>query len=190
MILTIAKIDNRKFMNLLVLICQRIFYIQTRMHSSRMRTGRSLTVCLSLLWGLPSSWGWGGGGVSLAGGGESPWQGVPPSWGGSPWQGGLFLGGGGSPWQGGLFLAPWGGLFLGGSPYWGSATFWGASFWGEGFSLGGAPYSGGASFLGGLPLGGSPSGGVSLADTPPVNRITHSCKNITLATTSLRPVIM
>ena len=24
---------------------------------------------------------------------------------------------------------------------------------------------------------------------PPVNRITHTCKNITLATTSLRPVI-
>ena len=26
------------------------------------------------------------------------------------------------------------------------------------------------------------------ADTPPVNRITYTCKNITLATTSLRPV--
>ena len=25
---------------------------------------------------------------------------------------------------------------------------------------------------------------------PPVNRITHTCKNITLATTSLRPVII
>ena len=27
------------------------------------------------------------------------------------------------------------------------------------------------------------------ADTPPVDRITDACKNITLATTSLRPVI-
>ena len=41
-----------------------------------------------------------------------------------------------------------------------------------------------------LVLGG---GGFSLPggcpETPPVNRITHMCKNITLATTSLRPVI-
>ena len=77
------------------------------MHSSRMRTGRSLTVC--------------------AGGG-----GVPPS-GGTPWQGCLLAEGGlldrGSPWQGG-----------------------------------------------------------SLRQTPPVNRMTDRCKNITLATTSLRPV--
>ena len=74
------------------------------MHSSRMRTGRSLTVCCSL---LP----WGGGGV-LPGRGMSPWR-------------------GGSPWQGG-------------SPYW--------------------------------------------RHPPPVNRMTNRCKNITLATTSLRPV--
>ena len=71
---------------------------QTRMHSSTMRTGRSLIVCCSL---LP-----GGGGVCL----------VP---------GGGFL-----PAQGGV-----------------------------------------------------------CPETPPVNRITHTCKNITLATTSLRPVI-
>ena len=43
------------------------------------------------------------------------------------------------------------------------------------------------------PGGGSPcqvrEGGFSLTgDPPPVNRITHMCKNITLATTSLRPV--
>ena len=31
-------------------------------------------------------------------------------------------------------------------------------------------------------------GGLSLPGDPPVNRITHTCKNITLATTSLRPV--
>ena len=42
---------------------------------------------------------------------------------------------------------------------------------------------------GGLPARGGtpcPRGG---GTHPPVNRITHSCKNITLATTSLRPVI-
>ena len=53
-------------------------------------------------------------------------------------------------------------------------------------SRGGAPFLGeGASFLGG--------GGVvsrhALRQTPPVNRMTDRCKNITLATTSLRPVI-
>ena len=45
---------------------------------------------------------------------------------------------------------------------------------------------------GGVPPcpGGSPCpGGFSLPRDPPVNRITHTCKNITLATTSLRPVI-
>ena len=94
--------------------------LKTRMHSSRMRTGRSLTVCWSV---LP-------GGV---------------------WSGGCLL-------RGGLL---WGGL----------------PAWGGGFSLPG----------GVLPARG---GGVLPAwRPPPVNRITHTCKNITLATTSLRPVI-
>ena len=44
----------------------------------------------------------------------------------------------------------------------------------------GVPPSGGVSFLG---------GGLRQRQTPPVNRITHTCKNITLATTSLRPVM-
>ena len=58
---------------------------------------------------------------------------------------------------------------------------------------------GGASFRGGLLLGGSLSQGRSSTGgwypsmhwgrPPPVNRITDACKNITLATTSLRPVI-
>ena len=47
---------------------------------------------------------------------------------------------------------------------------------------------------GGLPgpRGGSPwsQGGSPENPPPPVNRITDTCKNITLATTSLRPVIM
>ena len=78
-----------------------------------MRTGRSLTVCCSLLpgrGGLPGPWG----GVCLVLGGVSAWS-----------------RGGGSPCQGGL-----------------------------------------------------------PRDPPPVNRITHTCKNITLATTLLRPVII
>ena len=93
------------------------------MHSSRMRTGRSLTICRSLL----------GGGVSL----------VP---GGSSWSRG-------SPW-----------------------------------SQVGPPGPGGVSLVwGGLPgLGGIPA--CTEAD-PPVNRMTDTSKNITLAATSLRPVI-
>ena len=68
----------------------------------------------------------------------------------------------------------------------------GVWFWG-----GSGP--GGCLFLGGFLLwGGSGPGGVSapggvvsqhaLRQTPPVNRMTNRCKNITLATTSLRPV--
>ena len=92
------------------------------MHSSRMRTGRSLTVCCSL---LPGGVLLGLGGVSLPGGGSPCQVGV------SAWSGGVSLPGGVSAWsQGG-------------------------------------------------PL-----------ETPPVYRITDTCKNITLATTSLRPVII
>ena len=103
----------------------------TRMHSSRMPTGRSLTVCCRL---LP------GGGVCLVPGGVLPDGGVLPGPGGSAWsQGGFCLVRAGvSAWsQGGVCLVP---------------------------------------------------GGGSL-ETPPVNRITDTCKNITLATTSLRPVM-
>ena len=48
----------------------------------------------------------------------------------------------------------------------------------------GGPLGGGASFLG----GGCGIPACTEAE-PPVNRITHSCKNITLATTSLRPAM-
>ena len=62
----------------------------TRMHSSRMRTGRSLTVCCSL----------------LPGGGLSAWSGGvllgPGVCGGSPWSGG------GSAWSGGVLPGPGG----------------------------------------------------------------------------------
>ena len=90
-------------------------------------------------------------------------------------------------------------------------SFWGASLAGDASFLGGLLFGGllgrGPSFFGGVLLGGLlfwrgasfPGGGspwqralldrgLSLAD-PPMNRITHSCKNITLATTSLRPVM-
>ena len=56
----------------------------------------------------------------------------------------------------------------------------------------GAYDPGGVSDLGGMsdPGGGSDAGGLSTSDTPPMNRMTDRCKNITLATTSLRPVKM
>ena len=55
----------------------------------------------------------------------------------------------------------------------------------------GSPWSGGGSpCWGGLPGPGGvlPDRGVLQRHPPPVNRITDTCKNITLATTSLRPV--
>ena len=102
------------------------------MHSSRMRTGRSLTICRSLPLG-------GGRGARVC-----------------------FLGGrGAGSFFGGLLL---GGLLLGGV----GLLLLGVSFWG-------------------LP----PSGGCLLPGDPPtpVDRITDTSKNITLATTSLRSVI-
>ena len=105
------------------------------MHSSRMRTGRSLTVCCSL---LPR------GGSACRGG--------------SPCRGGVCLVRGGSPCQGV------------------SAWSWGGCLPGPG---------------GVLPAGGClPGPGGVLRSPPPVDRITDTCKSITLATTSLRPVII
>ena len=139
------------------------------MHSSRMRTGRSLTVCCSLLPGGMSAW-WG---VSAWSGGVSPWSR------GSPWSGGVLLG------PGGFSLVPRGMVLLG---------------LGGWFSLvRGVLLGPGGVLLGPrrvcLVRGGSPwSRGVLLGpvgrslETPPVYRITDTCKNITLATTSLRPV--
>ena len=90
------------------------------MHSSRMRTGRSLTVCCSLLPGGGSPWSRGGSAWSRGG---SPWSreglpglgGVLPGLGGSAWSGE-----GGSAWSGGVLLGPrgaWGG-FSGDPPLW------------------------------------------------------------------------
>ena len=113
------------------------------MHSSRMRTGRSLTVCR----------------------GGSPCPGRPPCQGGSPCQGGLLARGASLP----------GGLLA------------------RGVSLpGGVLLPGGCLLAGGVSLpGGPPCRGGSPCRRPPlVDRITDTRKNITLASTSLRPVIM
>ena len=73
----------------------------TRMHSSRMRTGRSLTVCCSL---LP-------GGVCLVQGGSPCWGGLPAGGGGSSLAGGFCLvRGGGGFLPGGGVLPAGGGL--------------------------------------------------------------------------------
>ena len=94
--------------------------------------------------------------------------------------------------RGGVCLVP-GGVCLvrgGGSP-WGGVSAWSrggspcreASAWSQGgFSLPGvSAWSRG---------GGLPGPGGACPETPPVNRITDTCKNITLATTYLRPVII
>ena len=55
--------------------------------------------------------------------------------------------------------------------------------------LPGGVCSGGVCYGGCLLLGGGGIPACTEADTPPVDRITDTSKNITLATTSLRPVI-
>ena len=107
--------------------------------------------------------------------------------GGCTWSGGctclvpggvLGLGGtclvlGGVPGPGGLYLPGPGGCTWS----WGCVPAWsgGCLFWGGVWSQGGVH---------------GPGGGHAWSGTPPVNRMTHRCKNITLAKTSFRPVIM
>ena len=164
-----------------------------------MRTGRSLTVCCSLLpGGSPCLGGClpGPGGVCLVPGGMlvSAWS-----------RGGFSLPRGEVfAWSQGGFSLPRGGVCLVPgvlSVQGGLSLPRGVSAW----SQGGLPvrgvsaWSGGASpCLGGclpglrgvLPAQGGwvlPAWG-GLPGDPPVDRITDTCKNITLATTSLRPV--
>ena len=118
-----------------------------------MRTGRSLTVCQSL---LP-------GGVYLVSGGVlSPGGHLVP---GVSAPGCVCLGGVCS-----------GGCLLQGVVCSGGCLLWGVS------GSRGCLLQGGVCSGGGIP-------GCTEADTPPVNRMIDRCKNITLATTSLRPEI-
>ena len=105
---------------------------KTRMHSSRMRTGRSLTVCRSLL--------------------------------------------------------PRGGVCF---PGVGGVCLWGVSAPGDVSAPRRVSALGGVSAPRGclLPEGGVVSQHALRQTLPPVNRMKNRCKNITLATTSLRPVI-
>ena len=137
-------------------------YNSTRMHSSRMRTGRSLTVCW---WGPPSREGGLLSRASPSGGGVPPSWGVPHSWGVPPSQGGSTSRG--SP--------------SGGASFWGGASYRGcASF------LGGLLPGG---LLPGVPPSGGWYPSMHWGRPPPVDRITDMSKNINLATTSLWPVI-
>ena len=152
-----------------------------------------------------------GGGVCLVWGGfslvqgDSPWsRGVLPDGGGLPGLGGSAWSGGVLPGPGGFSLVP-GGVLLGplvrlrggspwsrgvllvrlreGSPCWGGGCV--CLVWGVLPGQGVSAWSRGV-----LPGGVSAWSGGVLQRPPPVNRITDTCKNITLATTSLRPVIM
>ena len=84
-----------------------------------------------------------------------------------------------SAWSGGG-LVPGGLPVLGGSGPggWGLVSTW---------SVGGSAWSGGVCLVRGEGL--PDRGGSPCLETPPANRITDMCKNIALATTSLRPVI-
>ena len=144
-----------------------------------MRIGRSLTVCRSLLLGGRGVVCSRGGGICPGGvcsGGVS----APGGLGGS-----LLLGGRGVSAPGGV-SALWGCLLLGGCLLQGG-LLWGVSAPGGVSTLGvsawGCLLSGGVCSEGGC---GIPA--CTEADSPPVDRITDVCKNITLATTSLRPV--
>ena len=155
------------------------------MHSSRMRTGRSLTVFRSLQpgGGVPGP----GGGVPGLGGCTWSWGGVPGP-GGCTWsRGRVYLVLGGYLVPGGVYLVP------GGVPGPGGVYL---VFGGVPGPRGGVPGPGGCTWSrgGGVPgpRGGvpGPGGGVYLVRySPPVNRMTNRCKNITLAKTSFRPVI-
>ena len=139
--------------------------LKTRMHFSRMRTGRSLTVSWSL---LP-----GGRGVSASRGGLLP--------GGVCSQGGL-------PPVG--LSAPGRGVCSRGCLPPGVSASGGCLLPGVCVCLWGGLLLGGCLLLGGVHSWGVVSQHALRQTPPPVNRMTNRCKNITLATTSLRPVIM
>ena len=139
------------FLNQSLAVTPITLQIETRMHSSRMRTGRSLTVCCSL---LPE------GGLLLGGvcswGGLLPWGGVCLVWGVSAPGRGLLLGG----------SAPVGGCL----PGLGGVCSWG-----------GLPGRGGrvVCLVRGVSAPGGVCQH-ALRQTPPCGQ-THACENITLA---------
>ena len=158
------------------------------MHSSRMRTGRSLTVFRSLL--LP------GRGVYLPGPGGGCTCLVP--W-GCTWSGGCtcLVPGGVPAWSQGVYLpGPWGCIWSRGVPAWSGGCLpgpGGVPAWSWGCTClvpGGCTclVRGDTCLVWGvyLPVHG---GGHLVKYSPPVNRMTHTCKNITLAKTSFRPVM-
>ena len=173
------------------------------MHSSRMRTGRSLTVFRSLqpgegvctwLGGVPGP----GGGLCLVPGGYLVLGGVPgprggvPGPGGCTWSWGGVPGPGWVPGPGGMYLVlggvpgPWGctwsrGVYLvRGVPGPGGGCTWSQGGW--------CTWSGGVYLVWrGVP---GPGGVYLVRYPPPVNRMTNRCKNIILAKTSFRPVII
>ena len=157
----------------------------TRLHSSRMRTARALTVSPSMLCTGGCTWS-GGWGVPGLGGVCVPVGGV-----GCTWSWGVYLVWG-CTWSWGVYLVP------GGVPGPRGCTWSQGGTWSRGVylvlwgvpGLGGVPGPGGVYLVpGGLPgLGGYLSGGVYLArgvylvrySPSPVDRITDTCKNITL----------
>ena len=167
------------------------------MHSSRMRTGQSLTVFWSLLLQ-------GGGGTYLAWGGVPGLEGLPdwsrrgvPAWSrGIPGLGGVpglgectCLVWGVPAWSwGGTCLVPGWYLVQGGVPGLGEVYLPGLG--GTCLVQGGYP-PGPRGYLPG-PRGGTclVPGGVPGQALPPVNRMTHTCKNITLGKTLFQPVTM
>ena len=108
---------------------------------------------------------WGGGVSGPGGGGWCVWSGG----GGVPGLGGVCLVGG--VWSGGLVCLVQGRGVV--------CLVWGWCVWSRGVCA----WSGGSASV---PCGIPPP----RPCTPPVNRMTNKCKNITLATTSLRPVII
>ena len=179
------------------------------MHSSRMRTGRTLTIFRSLLFR--------GGGCLVPRGCLVPGAGGVPawsrggfwSWGVPAWSGGYLPGPGGCLVWGCLVpgVSSPGGVSGPGGTYlvWGGVPSWSQRVpaWSGGVSgPGGVPaWSGGGCLVPGGYLPGPgvvylpgprgvylPGRGGVWLGTPPVDRMTHACENITLAKTSFRPV--
>ena len=140
------------------------------MHSSRMPTGRSLTVCCSL---LP-----GGGGAFFGGEGIVSAPGGVPRPGSVPGPGGV-CSQGVCAWSGWVYLV-WGCVLPGGVSGLGGV-------WSGGMSGLGGVCSGGCLLRGASGPGGVWSGGVvsqhALRQTPALwtEFLTHACENITLA---------